>query len=67
MRKKAKERKKRMKVNVAKDFQEAEDWDLEFWLRQTPEKRLSAFVALRKDVEKVRRNRKKALKLVEED
>ena len=62
----AKERKKRMIINVANNFQEAEDWDLEFWLRQTPEERLSAFVALRKDVEKVK-GRNIPRKSVEED
>ena len=55
----AKERRKRMVINVANDFQEAEDWDLEFWLRQTPEDRLSAFVALRRDVEKVKGRNKR--------
>lgn len=67
MRKKAKDRKQRMVVNLANDFQEAEDWDLEFWLRQTPEERLSAFVALRKDVEKVRKIRGKSIKIIDED
>lgn len=56
-----------MVVNLANDFKEAEDWDLEFWLRQTPEERLSAFVALRKDVEKVRKGRNKVIKLMEEE
>ncbi|MBN1903311.1 hypothetical protein JW926_18475 [Candidatus Sumerlaeota bacterium] len=55
-----------MVINVANDFQEAEDWDLEFWLRQTPEDRLSAFAALRKDVEKVK-GRNKRKNLPEED
>jgi hypothetical protein len=67
MEKRTKDRKKRMVVNLANDFKEAEDWDLEFWLRQTPEERLSAFVALRKDVEKVRKGRNKVIKLMEEE
>ena len=36
--------------NVAKNFAEAEQWDLEFWQKQTPEMRLSALVALRNDL-----------------
>ena len=56
MKKRSKRRKKRIVVNRAKNFNEAEKWDLEFWLNQTPEERLTAFVALRKDVERVRKN-----------
>lgn len=41
-------------THVARSHEEAEAWDLEFWLRQTPQERLSALVALRRDVEKVR-------------
>lgn len=47
------QRKKRMVVHRARDFNEAEKWDLEFWQKQSPEKRLSALVAIRKDVKKV--------------
>jgi hypothetical protein len=42
------------------DFENAEQWDLDFWQSQTPEDRLSALIALRKDVEKVTRARLKA-------
>jgi hypothetical protein len=45
------ERRRRMVTNTAQSFQEAEDWDLEFWQRCTPEERLSALVAIRRDVE----------------
>lgn len=45
-------RRERMTANVAKSFAEADRWDLEFWQTRTPEERLSAFVALRRDVEK---------------
>jgi len=38
---------------VARDFSDAERWDLDFWQSQTPEARLSAFVAIRNDVAKV--------------
>jgi hypothetical protein len=47
------ERRKRIVGNVAHSFQEAEDWDLEFWQSQTPEARLSALVAIRRDIEMV--------------
>lgn len=46
-------RKKRIIAHVAKNFKDAEDWDLDFWLSQGPEKRLSALVAIRKDIGKV--------------
>lgn len=40
-----------MEVNRAGSFAEAEAWDLEYWQRRTPEERLSALVAIRRDVE----------------
>jgi hypothetical protein len=46
-------RRKRIKSYRAKDFADAERWDLLFWQELSPEERLSAFVALRKDVETV--------------
>jgi hypothetical protein len=49
----AKERRKRIEVNKASSFAEAESWDLDFWLARTPEERLDAYMALREDVEKV--------------
>lgn len=52
------ERRKRIVVNVAHSFQEAEDWDLRFWQDRTPEERLSALVAIRRDVEKVKAARR---------
>lgn len=42
-----------MVVHLAKDFQDAEDWDLEYWQQKTPEERLSALVAIHRDVQKV--------------
>ena len=42
-----------MKSHRAKDFADAELWDLLFWRELSPEERLSALVALRNDVEKV--------------
>lgn len=43
-----------MKANLAADFKEAEEWDLDFWQKQTPQQRLSALVAIRNDILKVR-------------
>ena len=46
-------RKRRIVAHVARDFSDAERWDLDFWQSQTPEARLSALVAIRNDVAKV--------------
>ncbi|MEZ4529325.1 MAG: hypothetical protein R2941_25730 [Desulfobacterales bacterium] len=51
------ERRKRIAVNRAPDFKSAEDWDLDFWQSQTPQQRLSALAAIRKDILKVRKAR----------
>jgi len=40
-----------MEVHRAASFADAEDWDLDYWLRRTPGERLSALVAIRRDVE----------------
>lgn len=47
-----------MVVHRARDFADAERWDLEFWQRQTPQARLSALVAIHADVRAVTRNRR---------
>jgi hypothetical protein len=47
------ERRKRIVAHVARSHEEAEAWDLDFWLAQTPQQRLSALVAIRRDVDKV--------------
>jgi hypothetical protein len=55
----SRERRRRLVVHRASTFEEAERWDLEFWQAQTPEDRLSALVAIRRDValaEQARRN-----------
>ena len=49
----SRERRRRMVAHVAAGFEDAEAWDLEFWQAMTPEERLSAFVAIRRDVEVV--------------
>ena len=51
------ERRRRLVANRAASFAEAEAWDLEFWQRQTPQERLSALVALRRDVALVQASR----------
>ena len=42
-----------METHRATSFEDAERWDLEFWQRRTPSERLSALVAIRRDVELV--------------
>lgn len=49
----SRERRKRMVAHVATSFEAAEAWDLDFWQSRTPEERLSALVAIRRDVEVV--------------
>ena len=50
-------RKKRIVAHRAADFKDAENWDLDFWQSQTPEQRLSALVAIRRDVMQVEKAR----------
>lgn len=52
-------RRKQILAHRASSFQDAEKWDLEFWQCQTPEQRLSALVAIRRDVMKVQQARMK--------
>ncbi len=42
-----------MVAHVTTSFEDAEAWDLDFWQKMTPEERLSALVAIRRDVELV--------------
>ena len=53
IKKRALERRKRIVAHRAANFKDAEDWDLDFWQNKTPEERLSALVAIRRDVTKV--------------
>ena len=53
----SRERRRRMVAHRAKDFADAERWDLEFWQSKTPEERLSALVAIRRDLELVQAGR----------
>lgn len=52
----SKERRKRMVGYRAANFAAAEQWDLDFWQKQTPQQRLSALVSIRKDILKVKRS-----------
>lgn len=49
------ERRKRMVVHRAANFEAAEQWDLDFWQKQTPQQRLAALVSIRKDLLKVKK------------
>ena len=53
----AAQRRKRITAHRADGYEDAERWDLEYWQKQTPQMRLSALVAIRKDVEKAKRRR----------
>jgi len=46
-------RRSRIIAHRAANFREAEAWDLDFWQQQSPEQRLSALVAIRRDIDKV--------------
>jgi len=52
-------RKKRMIAHRARNFKEAEQWDLLFWQNLSPADRLFALVAIRRDIEKVKTSRRK--------
>jgi hypothetical protein len=39
--------------HLARSYEDAEAWDLDFWQSQGPEARLSALVAIRREVEMV--------------
>ena len=47
-----------MLAHRATGYVAAEEWDLGFWLSQSPEERLSALVAIRRDVEVVEKSRR---------
>jgi len=57
----SKRRKKRIVANRAASFADAEQWDLEFWQNQSPAQRLSALVAIRRDIQKGKRERRRNL------
>ena len=53
-------RRQRIVAHRTKSFADADAWDLEFWQRQTPEARLSALVAIREDIKRVKGRNKAA-------
>ena len=53
-------RRQRLVSHRAHGFQDAEDWDLDFWQAQTPAARLAALLAIREDVRKVEAARREA-------
>jgi hypothetical protein len=52
-------RRERLVAHRATGHRDAEDWDLEFWQAQGPEERLSALVAIRRDVDLVEAGRRR--------
>ncbi len=59
-------RQKRIVAHRAADFKDAENWDLDFWQSQTPEQRLSALVAIRRDVMQVEKARLQNKRTIED-
>jgi len=53
------ERRRRLVAHRARSFEDAEAWDLEFWQSCTAEERLSALVAIRRDVDLVEEARRR--------
>lgn len=54
IRERSRQRHKRIEAHIAHSHEEAEEWDLEFWQRQTPQMRLAALVAIHEDIRKAR-------------
>ena len=51
-------RRKKIETYRARGFADAERWDLEFWQKQSPETRLSALVAIRNDIKKIKNGKR---------
>lgn len=45
--------------NRALKYEDAERWDLAFWQKQTPQDRLSALVAIHRDIDHINHSDKK--------
>jgi len=58
MAERTKQRRKRIVAHRASGWEDAERWDLEYWQKQTPQARLSALVAIREDILKVKGRRR---------
>ena len=67
MKERAASRRSKMVAYRATSFEEAEAWDLDFWQSRSPEERLSALVAIRRDVEKVLKGRRFSKKAAGKD
>lgn len=61
----SRERKRRIVAHRAASYEDAESWDLDFWLARTPEERLSALVAIRREVELVEAARHRAARVAD--
>ena len=49
-RERARKRRQRIQAHRAASFEDAESWDLDYWQSRTPEERLSALVAIHRDI-----------------
>lgn len=54
----SRERRARLIAHRTSSYEEAEAWDLDFWQSCTPEERLSALVAIRREVDLVQEARR---------
>lgn len=52
------ERRKRLVGHIARNHEEAEHWDLEFWQKQGPQARLAALEAILEDIRRIKRGRR---------
>jgi hypothetical protein len=60
LRKRSTRRRRRIVAHRTRSFADADAWDLLFWQNQTPEARLSALVAIRNDIRRVKGRNKTA-------
>jgi hypothetical protein len=51
-------RKTRIVAHISHSYQEAEQWDLQYWQSLPPASRLSALVAIRRDIERIKKSGK---------
>jgi len=58
LKERARERRRRMVVHVAHSHEEAEAWDLAYWQSLTPQQRMAALEALKRDAETIKRGRR---------
>lgn len=53
LRTRAEIRRKKLVGHRATGYEDAEQWDLEFWQKCTPQQRLSALVEIHRDIERI--------------